>query len=301
MQSPRRLRPIDQLLADTWRLLLRQWPTFLIAQGIAFALTLCLVMCLFGPYLLAAIDYAIHATHIPRHANARLIMHILFDSLLPILLIGIPIFVTTIIAGQIMKCWGLAAAVLGMAHGSAQRASPWATCFRALRMAIPLFWLGLATGLIVLGGMFWFIVPGIICALGLTLTIYICVLEGAPVERALCESWTRTRGCRLAIFGRYLLVTCVVFATLFALQIIQLFPLAGLILFPVSTVVNMLIPILYAMVGYLIYLDLRPAASTTAGATSAPMGWFIFFAISAFLPLVTATLGLAFFFSRLPR
>lgn len=264
MNDTRRLRPIDQLLVDTWRIIVRQWPAFLAAQGIAFLVTLCAGFALLGPLILGVIDYFIRLAPTfratPSHAGFQAVWAHLAPAFAVVGGIVIPAIVVFTIVGQIVKLWGHAALIGGMAHGSQRRADPWQCCRRAVRKTMPLFWLGLVVWCIVFAGFLLLIVPGIICAIALSQVCYLRVLEDRPLGDCLRCSWDRTRGHRMAIFGRYCLLMLVVFALLMAGTILQVFPILALLGFVINVGLQCTMPVAFLVMGYLMYLDLRPRA-----------------------------------------
>lgn len=148
--------------------------------------------------------------------------------------------------------------------------------------------------------MFWCIVTGFILAIGLSQALYIRVLEDVSIDAALARSWVRTRGYRWAILGRYALLLFLCFGLLFAVGILQIIPLVGLISLPIQLVVQFGLPVLYLLVGYLMYLDLYPRPGDGLETATAPAGWFGFFAVSAFLPFVIAIAWAIYATTRVP-
>ncbi|MBI4366411.1 MAG: hypothetical protein HY543_06305 [Deltaproteobacteria bacterium] len=290
MQRAPVLRPIDQLFADGWRLIRRQWPAYLAGIGLGFALIFCLLFSALAPYLFWMVHFIrTHVPRIPAHATLPQIWTALQGSV-GIAVVGfVGLFFGIIFVGNLVQCWGEATLALASAHGTARRADACTVFLQAWRKAWPLFWTRIATSLVAFGGMVWCVVPGIVCAIALSMAWYIRVLEDVPLSQALAASWERSRGHRWGILGRYLLLLCVVFALAIALQILNLFPLAFLVLLPVSLLFQFSIPVMYGVAGYLIYLDLRPADTSAAPPVATPARisiWMPFFAGSAFLPIL---------------
>lgn len=282
LHTTRRLRPIDQLLADAWRLLARQWPVLVTAQGLVLALSVCLMFALVGPLLFWLIDHGIR--HFPRLEHCKTFAAawpILREVVLPAFGLMVVAIAIGVVMTAIVKAWGECVILYGLAYGTSRRAEACATALRGVSMAMPLFWITLFVSGIVAGGLFWCIVPGFILAIGLSQALYIRVLEGVSIDAALRQSWVRTRGHRWAILGRYLFLVLCTFGLLFAAGILQILPVVGLISLPIQLVVQFGLPVLYLLVGYLLYLDLRPRPGDGLDAATAPTGWFGFFAISA--------------------
>lgn len=301
LNTTRRLRPIDRLLADAWRLLACQWPVLVTAQGLVLAITLCLVLALLGPLLFWFIDYAIrHFPHLPRRVPFATAWPVLRQVLLPPLLLLMGGITVSAVVATLVKMWGHGVIFFGLAHGTSRRAPACATCLRGVARALPLFWLNLVLGCIVGGGIVWGVVPGIVLAIGLSQTLYIRVLEGVPIDAALRQSWIRTHGHRWAILGRYVLLVLCTLGLLFAVGILQMLPVVGLISLPIQVVVQFGVPVCTLVVEYLIYLDLRPRPGDGMDAATAPIGWFGFFAASAFLPLVIAIAWAIYATTRVP-
>lgn len=59
----------------------------------------------------------------------------------------------------------------------------------------------LIVGLAVLGSLFAFIVPGIIVALGFSMSLFVCIDRGTPALESMKASWAMMRGSKMRLFG----------------------------------------------------------------------------------------------------
>lgn len=75
----------------------------------------------------------------------------------------------------------------------------------------PLFWVGVTIGFVAGGGLFLFLIPGIILSVYFIFAKIIVVTEGDKGMRALVRSREYVRGYFWPVFGRYLAIVAVVF------------------------------------------------------------------------------------------
>ena len=94
----------------------------------------------------------------------------------------------------------------------------------ALRSFWPLLGASLLTTLAIAFGMLFFLVPGVVLALGFAFVGPVIVLEGAGVGQAIERSWRLSRGRRLKILAVAALLLVVMLTTTGLLSLVQLLP-----------------------------------------------------------------------------
>lgn len=299
MSDVRRLRSIDHLLSDSWRLLCSQWRALLVVRGLALALSICFTATFLGSILITLVGYAFRfgaGRSLAHPSHWQAIVPLLVQCIVPSLAIVLLFATLFVICSVLLSTWSRAGIAYGAAQGTTIRADPWAICLRAIGAVLPLLWLELAVCCIVLGGFLWLFIPAWILGIGLSQAWYIRVLEERSLWACLNLSWVRTRGHRWAILGRYLLVTLCILGAFVVVAMLKLFPIIGLVLaVPLHLTLQLGIPVFFAVAGYLMYLDLRPPANTLEDPRAGPTGWLIFFAICGVFPLF-ASVGTALFY-----
>lgn len=87
------------------------------------------------------------------------------------------------------------------------------------KMFMPFVWIGALTGFASLGGVFLFVIPGIIVSILLSLSTYILFAEGKKGFDAIIQSWYYVRGNWGAVFWRFLFLGLIlmIIGMLFAL------------------------------------------------------------------------------------
>lgn len=249
------------------QLVVRQWPVWLLAYGVQFGFTLCLVV---GTLL--GVGVPVLALIVPLIKTAGLTAVLPGLLLLPVLGLGI------FIALQLVSAWAHAAMTLGFAResqGPPAAGAPIsiATIFHeALHRLFRAFWMALVLALILCGAAFCFLVPFFVVLPALLPAWYIAVLEGQSVNAALAASWTRTRGLRATILWRVLLLGLLVIGVSLLMPLMHVVPLAGVVLVPLQLAAQLVLPVFFLAAGYVIYREITPAPSPSSPGDTAPLG-----------------------------
>lgn len=275
--------------ANAYRLAVRQWPIWLLVFGIQFALMMLVVGGLLGAVLFAA--------------GGLLLPDIVARSLQVLQDAGLILLGAVVLVLQLIGAWANATVTLALTHGSAQQGPIGATFGRALRLVWRAFALTLLIALICMGAALACFVPVLLVAPGLLLAWYIGLLEPCSVADALGQSWARSRGVRLEILGRFLLLLFMFFGASMALSLFSAIPVVGLIGLPLQFVLQAVFPVMVLALGYVVYLDLRPVysadAPAPAGKQTAPWFLYVLFCLGA-LSIVGVTLALRSLGGSLP-
>jgi hypothetical protein len=177
-----------------------------------------------------------------------------------------------VVNGSLTAVWlgGLAAALLSILTftvltGAITRAAALTFLGRDLdiaesyRFGLARFWsivlVGLLYGLVVLGGLILFVIPGIFFAIRLSLSVNALVIEGHRGRAALSRSWNLVRGLGWHVFGA--LFVAAVLAGLVSGLLTAPFG-SNLALRAIGQSIGQIITMPFtALVGVLLYLDVR--------------------------------------------
>lgn len=288
---PLALSSYSDWFTNAYRLAVRQWPIWLLVFGIQFALMMLVFVGLLGAVLFTA-----GGVSLPDIMGRS--MQVLHDA-------GLILLGAVVLVLQLIGAWANATVTLALTHGSAQQAPIGATFGRALPLVWRAFALTLLIVMICLGAALVCFVPALLVAPGLLLAWYIGLLEQCSVADALGQSWARSRGCRLEILGRFLLLLFMFFGASMALSLFSAIPVVGLIGLPLQFVLQAVFPVMVLALGYVVYLDLRPLHTADgvapAGPSTAGAPWFLYvlFCLGAF-SIVGVTLALRSLGGSLP-
>ena len=126
-------------------------------------------------------------------------------SLMPIILVVILSVVFGIIIGFV-SIWAQLALVVGVTDDNVT----WTQAYRiAWSKFFSYLWVTILTGLLVVGAMMFFVIPGIIWGLSLVFVNFVFILENRRGIDAIARSRTLVRGRWWAVFGRVLLISLI--------------------------------------------------------------------------------------------
>lgn len=264
-----RLRTIDCLVKDAYRIVLRQWETWLLAEGIQLGLAFVMLAGLavgFGVPMVLAVIPAIKG--VAAHGLGALFLPLAY---LLVVLVGYLLML------NVVSVWSHVAVTCALQHGPDRKGPVVATLLIGLERTLRAFCLTLLLGLILAGALLFFIVPFFFVAPGLILAWYICILEDRPMHASIALGWQWSRGHRLGIAGRCALLILALMAIFPIVGVFALIPFfGGLIIMPIQLALQLIVPVIMLAVGYLIYADLKPGQEIV-DVEEAPMGVLYFF------------------------
>ncbi len=284
------LPPVWIWLTDAGRLLLRQWPVWLLAYGIQF-----LFIMLFIVGIIVGIGVPVTLLVVP--AFQSLGMAALLPAVIAIPIIGGGLFVVL----QLNSAWAHATMTIGLDYGAATQAPIVEVFHRGLQRLFRAFWMSFALTLIICGAAFFFLIPLFVILPALLPAWYIAVLEDQPVRSALAMSWARTRGRRMDILGRLLLLLLLLIAFALSLALMQMLPYSGLLLVPLQLILQVAIPVYLMASGYLLYRNISSAASSGDEHPSAPLALLYFFAVWGVMGWLVLAGASYFFIRKIPQ
>ena len=152
---------------------------------------------------------------------------------------------------------------------------------RGWKRVLSYWWISILSGLIVMGGFLLLIVPGIILTIWFALAVYILVSEDRRGMNALFRSKQLVSGYWWSVFGRFLVLGLVVFATIIPLIVLTVIiggpesfgsnnqaevelGLGGLVIQLLSTLYQWAIAAIVAAFGFLLYEDLKRVKGNSA-------------------------------------
>lgn len=240
-----RLRSIGDQIKDPLMLIYKQWAPLLITQAIVMFGTLIVVF--FALFIfLAPVFYGLLSGIQPEEILSLVFTGYfwvgLFFIVVPVMIIG---------------SWGYAAMIWALKYRQESVAPIGEVLKKGLQLLPPMFALTIITTAAMFGASFMLIFPAMILAVGLSITWYIRVMENTTIWEALGTSWAITKGYKWPILGRLLLFMLMVWGIMFALAIISMVPVMGLLAMPVQFALNFIItPYAFAYF-FCIYDDLR--------------------------------------------
>ncbi len=137
---------------------------------------------------------------------------------------------------------------------------------RGLQLFFPLLWIGILSELAIMGGFILLVIPGIILAIGLSLSIFTLVIEDKRGTRALLQSRSYVRGHWWAVFGRLLLLYVVIGIPLLVLQVLVSLAFGGttgIIAYYLVSIFAAPFALVYTYTIYRSLAALRPELATT--------------------------------------
>lgn len=238
-----RLRPVTSQLKDPFTLLIKHWALLLAAEGIAFFVSIAVV--------LFAVIFFMSSAFVQSLNGMK------FSDAVSFLFAGyawvgfVAVFVPCVLV------WLWASGVMITALGSKENISLADDLKRGFRTILPLFMLALLVMFAYMGGSLLLFFPAVILALGLSLSWFMVVLEGMPVLKAIGTSWHITKGVKWSILGRLLLLLLIVWAIAIILALISLVPFIGLFSIPLQIALNLISTPYILAYFYCIYEDVR--------------------------------------------
>lgn len=165
----------------------------------------------------------------------------------PLLIIIFIIFFITIILLQLCG----QAAILFAIKDSEENIGVKESYKRGWRKIGSIFWVGLLSGIIVMGGYLLFIIPGIIFAVWFSLALYIVIAEGLGGMNAILKSKEYVRGYWWEVFWRFIFIGLVIFG----INIIVM--LMGLVIPVLPNLLMIFVTPLTIIYSFLVYKNLK--------------------------------------------
>ncbi|MDE2019063.1 MAG: hypothetical protein KGJ13_01810 [Patescibacteria group bacterium] len=177
---------------------------------------------------------------------------------------------------------------------------------RSTQFFWPMVWVGILGTLVKIGGLVMLIVPGILFAIGLTLSFYVLILENRRGLGALMQSLAYVRGFEFEVFGRMLLLALCVMVPFWVIYTpaLAIFGLTiGLLVYAVLMLFVVPFSLIYLYVMYRNFVAMKP--DVAAGQAIRSKGWLTAAAIVGLVvPLILIVIfasAIAFFVRQNPQ
>jgi hypothetical protein len=256
------LTAVRPWLSTAGRLVLRQWPSWLVAQalqGLLIAIILVLAILIIA---IPTIGLGIRSLDGLDIGALRGLLHL------------VP--VTVLIVGflvQIISAWATTVMTCGIACGAEQQGSVGDLLVRGAKRTWRAFLASVILTCIGIGALFCLVLPFFILIPGLIMTWYLVVLEGRGVREALAESWAMTRGVRYEILCRLAILVGAGIVIFLLLNALLAIPIIGLISMPLNLAFQLVLPAFFVAAGFVIHKDLY-SSDVLVGEPEAPMALF---------------------------
>lgn len=275
------LVPIGDWLHSSFFHLMRQWAVWLLAQGIMFAFTILAFIVLFALLMMSGAGEFVRQIYNGSNAGGSTLVEWVGTYAVHFSVS----FIFVMVFMSLVQTWGSVAMTIGFSYGGEKMAPVGATFSEAINLTLKAYLLTFVLALLCVGTVVLLFIPLFFIVPALFAAWYIVVLEKRGVMEAIFISWSRTRGHRLEIVGRFMLVMLIMFGLMAVLSAATMMPLGGFITLPFQLLLQLSMTAMMIALGYTMYLDLRPT-DITQEIVKAPrvvLALFIFIGAAAFV------------------
>ncbi|MBP9731961.1 MAG: hypothetical protein KBD29_00675 [Candidatus Magasanikbacteria bacterium] len=184
---------------------------------------------------------------------------------------------------SILSIWGQAA-VMYAVKDAHEKIGVIESYRRAWHVLLPYWWVLLLSSLVMVGGLFLFIIPAILLGVWFSLAGFVLISEREKGLRALFKSREYVRGNWWAVFWNFIFLGLVYLFISLGLWLLGLLPIPDIILGILNFILQILLPSLSAAYVFFVYQNLKAVkgdvVAVVSGGTKA---WFIGLCLLPFL------------------